>query len=153
MVATPMATFLTYDDEHHRIAIINRPDLADRPENAVGMDHCAFTYASLEDLFATYERLRDQGITPYWCINHGPTLSMYFRDPDGNQMELQIDVFDTNEGVNAWMAQSDFMTNPIGVKFDPDDLLARYRGGEDRATLLERPRIDASEVFQQLPAS
>ena len=35
---------------------------------------------------------------------------MYYQDPGGNQMTLQIDEFDTNEGVNEWMAQSDFMT-------------------------------------------
>ena len=152
MVATPMGTFLTYDDEHHRVAILNRPDLTERAADSAGLDHCAFTYASLDDLFATYARLRDIGITPYWCINHGPTLSMYYQDPDGNQMELQIDVFDTNEGVNEWMAQSDFMTNPIGVKFDPEDLITRYRNGEAPSVLLERPRIDPSEVFDQLPA-
>jgi len=151
MVATPMATFLTYDDEHHRVAIINRPDLEDRAPDSVGFDHCAFTYASLDDLFATYERLRDAGIAPYWCINHGPTLSMYYQDPDGNQIELQIDVFDTNEGVNEWMAQSDFMTNPIGVKFDPEELIARHQKGEDQAALLQRPRIDPADVFEQLP--
>ncbi len=151
MVGAPMATFLTYDEEHHRIAIVNRPDLTEREENAVGMDHCAFTYATLDDLFFTYERLRDAGITPYWCVNHGPTLSMYYRDPDGNQIELQIDVFDTNEGVNEWLAQSDFASNPIGVKFDPDDLIERHRGGEAHATLLARPRIDPSDVFDQLP--
>jgi len=77
---------------------------------SAGLDHCAFTYASLDDLFATYARLRDIGIAPYWCINHVPTLSMYYQDPGGNQMTLQIDEFDTNEGVNEWMAQSDFMT-------------------------------------------
>ena len=151
IVGTPMATFLTYDDEHHRVAIVNRPDLVDRASNAVGVDHFAFTYANLDDLLSTYERLRDAHIAPYWCINHGPTLSMYYRDPDGNQIELQIDVFADNAGVNAWMAQSDFATNPIGVKFDPDDLIRRYRTGEDAATLLARPRIDPSEVFDQLP--
>ncbi len=153
IVATPMASFLTYDEEHHRIAIINRPDLVDRADNAVGVDHCAFTYASLDDLFTTYERLRALGIVPYWCINHGPTLSMYYRDPDGNQMELQVDVFDTNEAFNTWMAQSDFVANPIGVKFVPEDLIARHRAGEGRETLLERPRIDPAEVLKQLPSA
>ena len=61
--------------------------------NARGLEHVAFTYASLGDLLDTYERLRELGITPYWSINHGPTTSLYYRDPDGNGIELQIDSF------------------------------------------------------------
>ncbi len=152
MSASPMATFLTYDDEHHRIAIANMPGLADAPHQSAGMEHCAFTYETLDDLFATFERLSALDIHPYWCINHGPTLSMYYRDPDSNQVELQIDIFDSNEAVNAWFAESDFDSNPIGVKFDPADLIQRYRAGEDRTTLLARPRIDPGQVMAQFPA-
>ncbi len=152
VMASPMVTFLAYDDEHHRIAVINMPGLPDKTDQAAGMDHCAFTYDSVDDLFATYERLKEAGIKPYWCINHGPTLSMYYQDPDQNQVELQIDVFDSNEAVNAWFQASDFDTNPIGVKFNPDALVARHHAGEDRATLLARPRINPDEVLAQLPS-
>ncbi len=152
VMASPAVTFLAYDDEHHRVAFINMPELEAKPENAAGMDHCAFTFGSLEDLFATYERLAAIGIKPYWCINHGPTLSMYFQDPDKNQVELQIDVFEDNDAVSDWFKKSDFETNPIGVKFDPDALIARFRKGEDRATLLDRPKIDPSEVPAQFPS-
>ena len=151
MAGTPGAAFLTYDDEHHRIAVLNVPGLSEKDARAAGVDHCAFTYATIEDLFATYERLKPLGITPFWTVNHGPTLSFYYADPDGNRIELQMDIFATNEEVNGWMQQSDFETNPIGVKFDAEDLIARYRSGEDRETLLARPVIDASEVFAQLP--
>ncbi len=151
MVGTPGATFLTYDDEHHRIAVLNMPGLVDKNPAAAGVDHCAFTYDSIEDLFITYERLRTLGIVPFWTVNHGATLSFYYADPDGNSIELQIDIFATNEEINGWMQQSDFEVNPIGVKFDADDLIARYRAGEDRAKLLTRPVIDPSEVFAQLP--
>ena len=48
-------------------------------------------------------RLKDTGITPYWCINHGFTLSMYYRDPDQNQVELQVDLFDSAASVAAWL--------------------------------------------------
>ena len=152
MMESPLATFLTYDDEHHRVAILQMPGLSDQKPGVAGTDHCAFTYASLEELFATYERLRDQGIEPYWTINHGPTLSMYYRDPDDNQVELQIDVFATVEETNAWLAESDFADNPIGVKFDAEDLLRRHRSGESRASLLARPTIDPGKLFEQLPS-
>lgn len=147
-----MLNFLTYDDEHHRIAIFQLPGVDRAPERTTtGLEHFAFTYASASDLFATYDRLKAAGIIPYWCINHGPTLSMYYRDPDGNQVELQIDLFDTLEATNAWFAQSDFATNPIGVKFDPDDLIRRYRAGESPEVLFRRPVIEPSQVLAQFP--
>jgi catechol-2,3-dioxygenase len=144
-------TFLTFDDEHHRIAVVGMPGLEPKGAHSAGMEHCAFTYASLGDLIATFERLRNAGIVPYWCINHGPNLSFYYRDPDGNQVELQIDVFDSRAAVDAWYAESDFATNPIGVKFDPDDLIRRFRAGEAPDTLTTRPRIAPDQVMAQLP--
>lgn len=151
MAGSDFATFMTYDDEHHRVAFINMPDCKPTDPNTAGVDHCAFTYGSIDDLFATYERLKQAGIEPYWTVNHGPTLSFYYWDPDGNQIELQIDIFDSNEALNEWMRGSDFDTNPIGVKFDADELIARYRAGEPAATLLARPVIDPAEVPAQFP--
>ncbi len=151
VVGTPGLTFLTYDEEHHRIAVINMPHLAPNDPQLAGVEHVAFTYETIDDLFATYERLSSAGITPYWTINHGPTLSLYYRDPDGNNIELQIDVFDTNEATNDWLGASDFGANPIGVKIDVDDLISRYRSGEDRATILARPVIDPADLGAQFP--
>ena len=89
-----MLAFMTYDDEHHRLAIAGFPGVVDRAPHSAGLDHLAYTYASLGDLVATYERLKAVGITPLVPINHGLTLSMYYRDPDGNKVELQIDNFE-----------------------------------------------------------
>ncbi len=150
-LANPFLTFLTFDDEHHRIAIAGMPGLEPKGAQAVGMEHCAFTYASLGDLLATYTRLRDVGITPYWCINHGPNLSCYYRDPDGNQVELTIDVFAGTPAVNDWYATSDFATNPIGVKFDPEELVRRFEAGEPLTALTQRPVIAPDQVRAQLP--
>ena len=150
-LANPFLTFLTFDDEHHRIAVVGVQGLKAAGQPQAGFEHCAFTYASLEDLLATYKRLRGEGINPYWCINHGPNLSFYYRDPDGNQIELQIDVFDSPEAVNAWYEASDFADNPIGVKFDPDDLIRRFEAGEPLESLTRRPRIAPDQVLGQLP--
>lgn len=139
--ADDFAAFMTYDEEHHRIAIAAVPGLVEAPPNAVGTDHVAFTYADLGDLLQTYSRLKNEGIDPYWRINHGPTLSLYYRDPDGNGVELQIDCFATAEECNAWLATDEFKTNPIGVTFDPEALLARYRAGEPLAELTKRPPL------------
>jgi catechol 2,3-dioxygenase-like lactoylglutathione lyase family enzyme len=135
-----MLAFLTYDDEHHRIAIARLPGLEDRPAMAAGTDHIAFTHADLGDLLNTWVRLKAEGIEPYWCLNHGPTTSMYYKDPDGNKVEMQIDNFDTDE-TNRWMGSGEFAKNPIGIIFEPEELLARYRSGEPLETLLRRPPL------------
>jgi catechol-2,3-dioxygenase len=122
--------FLTYDDEHHRIALVHVPGLDAAPGNAAGLEHVAYSYGGLGDLLATYERLDAQDITPYWCINHGPTTSMYYRDPDGNQVELQVDNFPTVEELDAFIRGGTFAANPIGVPFDPTRLLERFRRGD-----------------------
>ena len=137
--ANPMAAFLTYDDEHHRIAILNAPDLPAKERAAPGVDHVAFTYASLEELLGTWERLRAEGIEPVWAVNHGATTSLYYRDPDANVVELQIDNFASPEETAAFLRDGRFAVNPIGIDFDPGDLLARYRGGESVKSLTSWP--------------
>lgn len=136
--ASPFVSFLAYDDEHHRIAIINNPILANSDRNAVGVDHVAFTYADMGALMSNYERLRSLGVMPYWCINHGPTTSLYYRDPDDNQVELQIDNFPTMAQASAWMESEAFRKNPIGVEFDPEVLLAKFRAGVPVPVLVEQ---------------
>ncbi|MGI9615818.1 MAG: VOC family protein [Acidimicrobiales bacterium] len=122
-------SFLTYDDEHHRLAIVAMPELGDDARKSAGFEHVAFTYHDLDHLLATYERLAAQGIEPVAPINHGMTLSMYYADPDGNQVELQIDTMTPVEA-EAFMTSDVFAANPIGVKFDPADLVERRRAGE-----------------------
>lgn len=121
-------SFLSYDDEHHRLAIVNFPDLADRDPKSVGVEHFAYTFASLDDLFAKYEDLKSKGVLPYWTINHGFTLSAYYRDPDGNQAELQIDTLNPDEA-DEFMHGPLFAANPIGINVDFDALVARRRAG------------------------
>ena len=147
-----MVYFLTYDEEHHRIAIARLPGLTEHQPMAIGFDHVAFTYASPDELFATYERLKSIGIEPYWTINHGPTISFYYNDPDGNHVELQFDIQENAAAANEWFEQSDFDVNPIGVKVDAEDLISRYRAGEDTAKLFARPVISPDLVMAQFPA-
>jgi len=141
----PQLCFVTYDDEHHRVAFIdfgplaNRDleggDLRYRATDQPGLHHVAFTFASMGELLGNYERLAARGIR---SINHGPTTSMYYVDPDGNRVELQIDNFATAEEGQAWMLSPDFDRNPIGVEFDPDDLVRRFQAGVPVAELVIR---------------
>ena len=121
--------FLWYDEQNHRIALVARPGTVERPANAAGLDHLAFTYADMGELVTTYERLKIAGITPTRATNHGSSISMYYGDPDGNQVELKIDNFDSVEAQHAWMRTPEFADNPIGTHFDPEDLVDRFRAG------------------------
>jgi catechol 2,3-dioxygenase-like lactoylglutathione lyase family enzyme len=144
---TQQVAFLTYDDEHHRVAIVGMAG-AKRPEpGAAGVHHFAFTYASLSELLLTHERLASSGIRPYWAVNHGPTTSLYYHDPDGNRVELQVDNFDTAEEGVAYCARREFMENPVGVDIDPVDLLRRVRAGESERQLKVRPNIGPRDLM------
>jgi catechol-2,3-dioxygenase len=133
--------FLTYDDEHHRIAIVNVPGIADSAPGTAGFHHVAFTYATLRDLFETAERLEAEGLHPYWSVNHGPTTSVYYLDPDGNRIEMQVDNFDVAEDAVNFCRTPEFKENPIGVDFVPTEQLARLRAGATEAELKRRPNI------------
>ena len=138
----PAIAFLTYDEEHHRFAFLNMdlidPDSGGPDDRGViGVDHVAYTYASLPDLFESYAELKSKGISPYWCIHHGITVSMYYGDPDGNQMEFQVDCFADNSDANAFIYRT-FATNPIGVEYDPDEWLTEVRSGTPVQDLLAR---------------
>jgi hypothetical protein len=55
---------------------------------------------------------------------------MYFADPDGNHVELQYDNFATDGELQAFFDSGAFAANPIGVEFDPEELVRRFQAGE-----------------------
>lgn len=134
--ANDMVSFMTYDHEHHRVVVINLPHLAPVNPMGAGLEHYAFTYKTLGDLLANYTRLKADGIHPCWCINHGFTTSIYYRDPDGNMIETQFENMSVPEA-DEFMRGEYFMKNPIGVDFDPEVLLERYRNGDAVADLIQ----------------
>ena len=130
----PAMAFLAFDDEHHRFAFLDLsvidPDGTEpKHQGWTGVDHLAWTYASLDDLFQNYSQLKSAGIEPYWCVHHGLTISMYFADPDGNQMEFQVDAFDSSDECGAYLRGPDFEANPVGVEFDPEEWLEAVADG------------------------
>ena len=131
--------FISYDDEHHRVAFIDPGPLSEkkpsegktaRAGGEVGLRHVAFTMGSLDDLADQYRHLKDKGIRPHRCVNHGVTTSMYFYDPDRNQVELLVDNFETAiEGQDYMRRRSASDKNPVGIDFDPEELVTRVRNG------------------------
>ncbi|SVA88916.1 uncharacterized protein METZ01_LOCUS141770, partial [marine metagenome] len=122
--------FMTYDDEHHRLALAKTPVETETVRGSPGLDHVAYTLTTLGELLGTYVRLKSLDIEPVWPVNHGLTTSLYYADPDGNRVEFQVENFDSTEELNAFMRSSVFAENPIGVEFDPDRLLERYCNGD-----------------------
>jgi catechol-2,3-dioxygenase len=124
--------WLTNDGANHRIALLALPGMRDDDDKIAhtGMHHSAFEYGSMGDLLDSYVRLRDEGIVPHACLDHGMTLSMYYADPDGNSVELQCDEFGDWARSSEWMRTAEeFTANPIGMAFDPDLLVAARDAG------------------------
>lgn len=135
-----LVSFLTYDDEHHRVGIVQFPGSASIGESATGLEHLSFTFRDLGALLATYQRLKAAGIEPFWTINHGPTVSMYYRDPDANKVELQIDVFASPKEVNAFLDRH-YPENFMGIIFDPEQMILDYKRGVPFEDLVRRPPL------------
>ncbi|NHN36522.1 biphenyl 2,3-dioxygenase [Pseudomaricurvus alcaniphilus] len=139
--------FMTFDEEHHRLVLINMPsEIGDHDPMRVGLGHYAFSYANLDDLLETYVRLKGQGIVPFFPINHGMTTSLYYKDPDGNEVELMIDNFSTPEESKAYFQTEAFSANPIGHPFDPDILSVGHKAGRPFAEVMAEAIAAASDI-------
>ncbi|KAF5983326.1 hypothetical protein FBULB1_3829 [Fusarium bulbicola] len=129
---------LTYDDEHYCVGIVNM-DISNKDPKTCGLEHIAFSYSSLTDLAISYLQRKENGLEPFWCINHGPTTSLYYHDPDGNTLELQVENFDTLEEAAEYMKSEAYLTNPLGFDFDMMDLIKRIISGESEKSLKAGP--------------
>ncbi|KPM39818.1 hypothetical protein AK830_g6727 [Neonectria ditissima] len=135
---TERIAFLCFDEEHHRVAICALPGTGDKVKTSAGLEHMAFGFDTLDDLALAYQQRKDVGITPSWCVNHGITTSIYYTDPDGNQIETQVDSFEDNDEATNYMLSAEFKANPVGTEFDPEDLVRRLKSGEDHAAIKKR---------------
>ena len=136
-----VAAWMSNDAANHRVALLAVPGLEDDPAKVphTGMHHSAFEYPTIDDLLGTYERLKAEGITPHAALDHGLTTSLYYLDPDGNSVELQVDNFgDWQASSNFMRTAPEFKANPIGVQIDPDQLLMAWKAGSDAAELHRR---------------
>lgn len=68
-------------------------------------------------------------------------MSMYYRDPDGNVIETLVDSFSDLEKQTAFMNSPEFLQNPVGVDYDPENLVTRLADGEAEESILKMPNI------------
>jgi catechol-2,3-dioxygenase len=134
-----LAVFMSFDDEHHRLVLWDDGETGEKPENARGVDHIGFGCGGPSELASEYERLKNEGITPAMSVNHHFTSSLYYRDPDGNEVEITCDNMPTKAECSAFMATSamaDAMQPPFfGSEFDPEDLLRLHKEGASAEVL------------------
>ena len=101
------------------------PDTVERPPTASGIDHIGYGVRDHAHLVEIYERLRDMGIKPSSQLNHRFTTSIYYHDPDGNEVEFSVDNLPTKQECSDFVA-SDAMAEiglpPFGYDFDPEEL-------------------------------
>jgi len=86
------AVFLSFGREHHDLALFQtatgEPPDAAQP----GMHHMAWQLGSFEELQDAYRELRSIDVPIESTVEHNVTRSIYFRDPDGNRVELYCDM-------------------------------------------------------------
>ena len=58
----------------------------------VGLNHMAWRMESVDDLKEFYQRLKAKGVQIARIVDHGISLGIYFRDPDGNGIEVYYEL-------------------------------------------------------------
>jgi catechol-2,3-dioxygenase len=129
---TDDACLMTFDEEHHRVAFTSPPfPLQDKSPVAAGLHHSAYSLASVDELLEHYAALAARGVFPAVCAQHGVTTSMYYLDPDGNFIELQVDNFATPEAAIEYMMGPEYAADAAGPTFDPELMIKARRDGVD----------------------
>jgi hypothetical protein len=73
-------------------------------------------------------------------------MSLYYKDPEGNFVELQSDNFGDWKRSTEWMRTSaDFRSNPIGTFFDPEKVYQAHASGQSFEEL--QPAIRAGRFL------
>ena len=80
-------------EQSHEIALVQVGEEAPRPHaRQVGLNHMAWMMGSLEDLTEVYQRLKDKGVPIERVSDHSISIGIYFRDPDGNGVEVSYEL-------------------------------------------------------------
>jgi len=96
-------------------------------KNAPGLHHMQLMTSGIDELATKFEQLRDAGLAPHRSADHGPMTSFYYRDPDGNNVEITAQNHLTLEAMIDFMQSAEFKANPSGRELDPDEYVAALR--------------------------
>lgn len=84
-----LAFMTTQIEDHHQIVLE-----AGRPEGIRSRDllnQVSFQLDSLEDLRSAYQRVVALGATEVSPVTHGNAWGLYFKDPEGNRLEMFVE--------------------------------------------------------------
>jgi catechol 2,3-dioxygenase len=94
-VAGPDMTFFSLTTHHDFAVVAMGADAPAADPKGVGLAHIAFKVGTtLSELEAMKHQVTERGGKIDRAIDHGVTKSLYLRDPDGNGIELFVDVSD-----------------------------------------------------------
>lgn len=87
------AVFLSADGYHHHVGLNTWESRGGRPPapGSTGLYHVAFLYPTQADLARAVRRAAQFGVSLDGAADHGVSQAIYFRDPDGNGIELYWD--------------------------------------------------------------
>ena len=116
--------FLRFNDYHHDIAIFKTGPDADPPkQNQVGLVHVALVVDDLDTVKAWYAKLKARGVPIVGTADHAVTNSMYFKDPEGNTLEIYCEV---PFSVYDWHTQGmGFIAHPLNLETEPAEVATR----------------------------
>ena len=78
--------------DHHEIALFEvGPEAAGLQAKQIGLAHIAFRLRGEDELRAAYRELKQRNVPISFTVDHGITKSVYFRDPDGHELEVYCD--------------------------------------------------------------
>ena len=129
--------FLSNDELDHRIVFFEVPGAAVDPDRGrhTGLQHVAFSCATLDDLLGTYLRLKKLGILPLWAADHGVGMSLYYQDPDQNRVEINASNYSDVWTATEHLRVSRGMTM---AHVDPEKMVAAREAGASAWDLHER---------------
>jgi catechol-2,3-dioxygenase len=84
--------FMSLGEDFHNVDVSDGRGRMDRESRPPGLVHVAFAVDSMKDLREAYVRLLDSGITVDHATNHVNQRSIYFKDPDGNGLEIYYEI-------------------------------------------------------------
>ena len=102
-------TFLSRNaDEHHQVVLVK----GRAPGGPDMVQQLSFNIGSLDEVRSVFHRIRASDATELRPITHGIAWSLYFRDPEGNRLEMFADT--------DW-----YITQPFSLPIDLDKPAAR----------------------------
>ena len=112
-VGWPRIVFMSArpEEEHHELALAQAAN-----GEKTNAQQISFTVASLKDLKDFYKKIKERGLDVDRTVSHGNAFGCYFRDPEGNRVEVY------------WHTGVDFPQpygDPIDLEASDEDLLQK----------------------------